>query len=236
MGIRHPLWNTMNRLGLFAKFWTPGRVKTRLAQTVGDQSAAEIHKALLLHLLRELSGLKRGPWVVNMDLVFTPSEDREKLEPFCDQWRLVPQCEGDLGRRLATYVTDAFSSGDQRVVLIGADCPFVSGDLIEEAFRRLDSADVVLGPALDGGYYLLGLAHPTVQLFENIEWSTDRVLEQTMAIVSDSQLVHLFLPKSEDVDDFDSLRRIASELKFSAPGTGKHDLADELDRLMQVSQ
>jgi uncharacterized protein len=236
MGIRHPLWNTMNRLGLFAKFWTPGRVKTRLAQSVGDQSAAEIHKALLLYLLRELGGLKRGPLAVDMDLVFTPPEDREKLEPFCAQWQLVPQCEGDLGKRLATYVTDAFSSGDQRVVLIGADCPFVTMDLIEEAFRWLNSADVVLGPALDGGYYLLGLAQPTVRLFENIEWSTERVLEQTMDIVFDSKLVHSFLPKSEDVDDFDSLRRIVNELRFSGLGTRRHNLVDELNRLMQVSQ
>ena len=226
----------MNRLGLFAKFWTPGRVKTRLAQTVGDQSAAEIHKVLLRYLLRELGRLTLGPYAVGMDLVFTPPQDRARLEPICNEWQLVPQCEGDLGRRLATYVANVFSSVNQRLVLIGADCPFVSVDLVEEVIRRLDSTDVVIGPALDGGYYLLGLARPALQLFDGVEWSTNRVLEQTLAIITDSKLVHSLLPKNEDVDDFNSLKRIVSELKFSAAGTGQHDLANELEQLMQVSQ
>ncbi len=226
----------MNRLGLFAKYWTPGQVKTRLARMVGDQPATEIHRILLLYLLRELGGSSRGELPIEMDLVFTPNHERKKLEPFSKNWRLVPQCDGDLGKRLATYVNDAFANGAQRVILIGADCPFVSKEVVTDALRQLESAEVVLGPAVDGGYYLLGLAGPTIELFQRIEWSTDQVLEQTMAVVSKRNLVHSFLREKEDVDDFDSLTRIVNELQTAMPGTGQQHLARELEPFLQVTR
>lgn len=112
----------------------------------------------------------------------------------------TPQCAGDLGERLSGAASSALSAGAAKVVLIGTDCPGISEDILAAAFASLEDDDLVLGPATDGGYYLLGLRQMAPQLFVGIPWSTDAVLRDTLDIARSLHLrVHL-LPALPDID------------------------------------
>jgi len=127
----------------------------------------------------------------------------------------VPQCDGDLGRRLAAAVRSEFQRGAERVFLVGGDCPTISHDYFVYVDRHLDEADLVIGPATDGGYVLLGLKDQHIGLFENIAWSTHAALEQTLANASRGSLSIELLPTLEDIDDAASLRRQSRFLSIS---------------------
>jgi glycosyltransferase A (GT-A) superfamily protein (DUF2064 family) len=110
------------------------------------------------------------------------------------------QSEGDLGRRMALAFKDSFSAGMTSVVIIGTDCPDLKAKLMVKAFHALEQNDLVLGPALDGGYYLIGLRRLISELFTGISWSTAEVLEQTIRIAERLDLAIAFLPLLNDID------------------------------------
>jgi glycosyltransferase A (GT-A) superfamily protein (DUF2064 family) len=110
------------------------------------------------------------------------------------------QSEGDLGRRMALAFKDSFSAGMTSVVIIGTDCPDLKAKLMVKAFHALEQNDLVLGPALDGGYYLIGLRRLIPELFTGISWSTAEVLEQTIRIAERLDLAIAFLPLLNDID------------------------------------
>jgi hypothetical protein len=111
-----------------------------------------------------------------------------------------PQGEGDLGERMARSLFIAFRAGMERVVIIGTDCPGLNANLIAKAFHQLYSHDLVLGPALDGGYYLIGLRYFISELFTDINWGTAEVLQQTVAIAKTLDVSVAYLPQLADVD------------------------------------
>jgi hypothetical protein len=119
------------------------------------------------------------------------------------------QSGGDLGQRLAMAFAKTFKRGALKVMAVGADCPGLDGECLVEAARHLETADVVLGPAVDGGYYLIGLRRPEPGLFTHIAWSSEKVLSQTLSRASASGLSVRLLPLREDVDDRESLLRQA---------------------------
>jgi rSAM/selenodomain-associated transferase 1 len=119
--------------------------------------------------------------------------------------RFVPQCDGDLGRRLATAARREFDNGSERVYLIGGDCPALSRGYFDEADRALSDNDIVLGPALDGGYVLLAIKGPHEILFRDIAWSTPGVLQQTLAVARRQNLSVCLLRPLVDIDDATSL-------------------------------
>ena len=150
--------SSVNHLGLFAKFWEPGRVKTRLAATLGNQLACELYEIFLFHLLNSIA-----PVSDHTTVVFSPP-DREAdfRAAIAPDWMLEPQSEGDLGDRMRNFFAGQFSKDvptkqKLKVVVIGADCPQLSVTEIQTAFDELDNNDVVIGPSTDGGYYLLGM-------------------------------------------------------------------------------
>ena len=110
------------------------------------------------------------------------------------------QTSGDLGRRMATAFAEAFRSGALRVAVIGTDCPAITPELLAEAFQRLETADLVLGPATDGGYYLIALRRPVPELFVDIPWGSPRVLEQTLQRAQRLSLSVALLKTLSDVD------------------------------------
>src|SRR5262249_16933683 len=153
----------------------PGQVKTRLAAATSPEWAAAVAAAFLQDTLDSLSRID-----ARRVLAFAPASERAFFtEVVADRYELTPQCEGDLGRRLATFFAEQFASGARQVVLLGTDSPTLPVSFVEQAFRELEQADLVLGPATDGGYYLIGCAGKVPPVFDGIAWSGPEVLAQT---------------------------------------------------------
>jgi len=195
---------------VFAKYPQPGRVKTRLIGPLTAAQAAEVH----LHCLRVT--LECVATVEGIDVVLAGSPgdaDFQKLlgAGALDGVPVWPQCEGDLGERLRAAVERAFGDGARCVLVVGSDCPGMMPADVSRAVRELDRHDVVMGPALDGGYYLLGLRRRLDVLFESIEWSSPRVLSQTLAQAAAAGATVALLPERRDVDDYDDIIALAGE-------------------------
>jgi len=198
----------VQQFGIFAKYWQPGRVKTRLAGQIGATAAAELHRACLDTLLRRFAHL--GDRRV---LAFTPPEARQAFADLAGRaWQTEPQCEGDLGHRIEAYFATAFARGATSVVLIGSDSPTLPDEFIAEAFERLERADAVVGPSDDGGYYLIGLARPIDGLFRGLAWSTPQVFRQTLERLNAAGAKREMLAPWYDVDAPADLERLKREL------------------------
>ena len=111
-----------------------------------------------------------------------------------------PQAEGDLGVKMRSAFTDLFRNNSERVVIIGIDCPGVDSKILESAFNALESNDLVLGEAEDGGYYLIGLSKLVAELFINIKWGTGEVFKTTNHIAEKLNLTIAYLPILRDID------------------------------------
>jgi rSAM/selenodomain-associated transferase 1 len=195
-------------LGLFAKAPRPGQVKTRLAAVTSPEWAACVAEAFLLDLLVRLSQLE-----VARILAYSPAQEELYFRNLVgDRFALAPQAEGDLGRRMATFLAEQFQVGARAVVLLGTDSPTVPRAFIEQAFRELERADMVLGPATDGGYYLLGCARQVPPVFEEIAWSSSGVLGDTVRRLSDPRWRLAVLPPWYDVDTLDDWRMLQGHL------------------------
>ncbi|HEX9282550.1 MAG TPA: TIGR04282 family arsenosugar biosynthesis glycosyltransferase [Gemmatimonadales bacterium] len=188
----------MRALGIFVKAPIPGRVKTRLAEDIGPSGAADVYWRLGRQVVG--SATSRGH---RTTVWFTPLNEA----PFVREWldgvgrvAFRPQVGASLGDRLRHAFAREFAEGAQRVVVIGSDCPGVNRRVVAEAFTALGGHDVVLGPALDGGYYLIGLATPQPALFRGIAWSTAAVGVQTRTRAGELGLSCHVLGPLRDVD------------------------------------
>jgi rSAM/selenodomain-associated transferase 1 len=198
----------MNLLALFAKHWEPGHVKTRLAARWGHERASEIYLAFLRSLLERLAEIGDRRW-----LVYSPAKSQAAFRQLAgDSWRVVEQSMGDLGQRMAALFSQAFAGGAERVVLIGSDSPTLPDAHIAQAFELLQRVPVVLGPATDGGYCLIGASGRVPPVFTGIDWSTDRVFEQTIAQLEAEGLAFACLPPWHDIDTPHDLERLRHEL------------------------
>jgi uncharacterized protein len=194
----------MKTVCLFVKSPRLEGTKTRLARDIGAAQAMVIYRALVEHQAAEI------PVDWGVAVYFTPSNAGEDMKTWLaprlqNGTRFVPQCDGDLGRRLATAVRREFDNGSERVYLIGGDCPGLSRDYFEEADRALSDNDMVVGPAQDGGYVLLAIKGPHEILFREIDWSTPVVLQQTLAAARRQTLSVGLLRPLVDIDDAISL-------------------------------
>ncbi len=210
-----PERDNLTMIGMLSKFWIPGEVKTRLAQHVGPEVAASIHQHFTLYLTRELST------IADFRYVFTAPDDRcpQMQVAVGSAWSTVPQGHGDLGIRMARALRSMLrhrcqrnDSNQHRAILIGADLPTLKTSHLDAAFAALQDADLVLGPAIDGGYYLIGLAGPWQdsyhRLFQSMPWSTAQVFAKTMQVVHESKLSYRLLDPCGDIDDLTSLQRL----------------------------
>lgn len=203
-----------NHLGLFAKFWQPGRVKTRLAVSIGDQKACDLYFAFLNHLIRKLQAVG-----TDRRLVYSPPEREtgfQKITP--ESWGLYPQSGGCLGTRMQSFFFDQFELAKRhedlvsKVVIIGADCPQIKPATVEQAFADLDESPVVIGPSVDGGYYLLGMREMCFDIFREIQWSTPTVLAATIAQLQRQRINFAMLEPLEDVDELNSLLALEKKM------------------------
>ncbi len=186
-------------LVVFARYPQPHRAKTRLIPALGPEGAAEVHRSMTQHTLRWARALAdRGDATVEVH--FEGADSAHMRDCFGNGLAYRPQASGDLGQRMAAAVAGAFREGVRRVILVGTDCPEMTADLAAEAFRCLDEHDLVVGPAADGGYYLIGFRRPLLRLFEGIEWGAPTVFTATMRRAHDRGLSVAILPTLADVD------------------------------------
>ncbi|MEZ5558416.1 MAG: TIGR04282 family arsenosugar biosynthesis glycosyltransferase [Pseudomonadales bacterium] len=191
------------RLAIFARAPVPGQVKQRLAATMGDQAALSAHVALVedtLQRLHEVPGATTELWLTGAEVA--------RVSDWCRRWRLPlrRQRGSDLGARMSTAIAAALAGGEPGLV-VGCDCPPVTADYVARAIRSLLETDVVLGPALDGGYALVGLARDEPDIFQSIAWGTSKVLEQTLTRADAAGLSVTLLEPVWDVDTEADWRR-----------------------------
>jgi rSAM/selenodomain-associated transferase 1 len=196
-------WSLPDRavLALFGKQPIPGAVKTRLAAEFGPELAAEMHSAMLFDLLDLWASDRFLAPGGRRVLVYSPAD----AGPWFDQrvpeaFALQPQADGDLGDRMHSFFAGEFEEGAERIVLIGSDSPTLDPTLVISAFMCLEGRDLVLGPATDGGYYLVGCRPPVPPIFRDIAWSTPTVLADTIDRLRDTGLALAILPPWYDVD------------------------------------
>ncbi|MBA3583691.1 MAG: TIGR04282 family arsenosugar biosynthesis glycosyltransferase [Gemmatimonadetes bacterium] len=184
-------------VAVFARVPQAGRVKTRLTPFLRAREAADLSEALL----RDTLDIAEGTGAETV-VAFTPLTGRRALERLLGRRRrLIPQGPGDLGDRLARVTGQLLPDrAHPSVLVIGSDCPALSAARLGEANDALAGADVVLGPALDGGYYLVGLKAEHPEIFANIPWSTDRVLEATRQRIEERGLSLALLDPARDLD------------------------------------
>lgn len=181
-----------------------GAVKTRLAAAVGDDAALRIYRRLAEHTLRETAVLAAGG--VRVRVHHAPADAGAEVRAWLGDGPLyLPQAEGDLGARMEDAFARAFADGARQVVIVGSDLPDVSADLLRRAFGRLDAHPAVIGPARDGGYYLLGLTAPVRGIFDGIAWSTADVLRATLDRFRAAGIRPAMLEELADVDEAEDL-------------------------------
>lgn len=185
-------------VSIFLKAPRPGRVKTRIAQSLGPDIACTIYRELVGHVLHHLQELP------DVELRFTPEDPQAAAEihPWLRPgWIALGQGPGDLGQRMAHAIRHGLQRQYPAVIVIGSDCPDVQASDIQSAAHALSSgADVVLGPAEDGGYWLIATNADHPSLFDGIEWSTERVLQQTLEVAAKANLAVHQLRTLRDID------------------------------------
>ncbi len=189
---------------VFVKAPKKGKTKSRLVSAVGENTALDIYKTFTVDIV---DALRKTPHALK--IYFYPHNSRKAVENWLGKdLSYMPQEGKDLGERMANAFVDCFSGGIAKVVLIGSDIPDLPYAMIDEAFSALESNDAVIGPASDGGYYLIGFKRNTFMagIFREIAWGTSSVYRETMKRFAESvPLVHI-LPEWHDVDTIDDLR------------------------------
>ncbi|HJT22082.1 MAG TPA: TIGR04282 family arsenosugar biosynthesis glycosyltransferase [Nitrospira sp.] len=210
---------TQGALVIFAKAPISGQVKTRLCPPLSPDEAATLHGSLVLDALertkRAVMALKLP---LDRHLACAPSSTLAffKIMEARQDVSLIDQSGDDLGERMHRAFEAMFERGYKRVLIVGTDVPALPLDYYAQALALLDQHDVVFGPALDGGYYLVGLTRPAAGLFNDIPWSTDRVLSLSRERADDLGFKTALLPEWRDVDTIDDLRALIEAAQADA--------------------
>jgi rSAM/selenodomain-associated transferase 1 len=176
-----------------------GKVKTRLAASVGHQRALDIYRKLSMHTRTVAENLP-------LDKIVFYSDTIDLMDMWPNATFLKAFQEGDdLGEKMKNAFVAGFETGYTSICIIGTDCFQLTPEIISEAFEVLQSTDAVLGPASDGGYYLLGMNKPYIELFQNKNWSSESVLRDTIRDLESMNLSHVTLQELADVDTEDDL-------------------------------
>jgi rSAM/selenodomain-associated transferase 2/rSAM/selenodomain-associated transferase 1 len=234
-----------NQLLVFTRYPEPGNTKTRLISVLGKQAAADLQRQMTEHLVGEARKLL-AIHPVSIRICFDGSDEQRLQTWLGPEWGYAPQGSGDLGRRMAGSFESAFQDGAESAVLVGTDVPDLTAPILYQAFRELGSRDLVLGPAEDGGYYLIGLqrsafGRASTPLFSGISWGTGAVLDQTLGVADGLNLSWSLTERLVDVDrpeDLSSWERhqradaIASEHAWISVIVPALDEAGSIDRTL----
>ena len=194
-----------NLLIVFVKYPAPGTVKQRLAQQIGMDSAAKIYRQIAEAVVNNTAPQDAADYRV--EICFDPKDDKQLVRSWLTSSdRFSAQQGTGLGARMLNAFICAFESGFKRVILIGSDCPDISRQIIQQGFAHLQQKDIVIGPAYDGGYYLIGLRQPREEVFQDIEWGTEKVFQQTCDKIKAAGSSFTLLPTLRDVDRVEDLK------------------------------
>jgi len=187
------------KLIIFTKYPEKGRVKTRLAETLGEAFASEFYKMCAGYIFNECIKLKRSG--IDLLIFYAEEEDRNKIRGWVpESFELFRQEGENLGERMYNAFSHLLKFNAEKAVLIGTDIPDISSSLIEKSFEYLDDHEAVIGPSSDGGYYLIGLSKLNKDIFTGIQWSTGKVLENTLIKLKERNLSYKLLPELIDID------------------------------------
>ena len=190
---------------VFQKNAILGKVKTRLASGMGELRALEIYRHLIQLTYSVLEDVPVPVWTYFSDYI--PESTHPSVE------KSLVQEGQDLGERMANAFARSFESGMEKVVLIGTDCPTLQSNHLNEAFEALTHSDLVVGPATDGGYYLVGMKRRADYLFEGISWSTAEVLSETLNVASQHGISTTLLRELDDIDTQEDWQRYSSQFE-----------------------
>lgn len=204
------------QLAVFAKAPVAGEVKTRLTPSISSAQTCKLHKKLVLHTLQMATSL-----AFCQSVLFASKADKWWDELLQEHPVELHYQQGkDLGERMHSAIQVLWSALEEtkmasQILLIGTDCPFITDEYIKQAYSELNDSDLVIGPAEDGGYVLIGMTAPHRELFEGVDWGTAQVLDQTLAIAHSLGLSYRVLSVQRDIDrpeDFSFLKARMPEL------------------------
>ncbi len=184
---------------IFLKAPIPGQVKTRLAKSIGDEHALALYKNFVKDVIGAVRSVGR-----HLKLFYYPPHAGEILTAWLGKdYKLTPQQGSSLGERMSNAFMHVFDQGYYQAALIGTDIPDLPRHIPNEAFSRLETSDAVIGPALDGGYYLIGFKAKTFcpAVFEGIPWGSATVFEKTIRCFNKNKIELHHLPMMQDIDD-----------------------------------
>jgi rSAM/selenodomain-associated transferase 1 len=188
-----------NKLIVFTRYPEPGQTKTRLIPVLGKQGAANLHRLMAQKTIARTRSIENSGGL-SVEIYYAGGSQQLMQDWLGPDFIYHNQGPGDLGAKMAAAFQNCFDSGIDKVALIGTDCPDLKAEIMSKAFDELDRSDLVLGPAQDGGYYLIGLRRSLPELFSGINWGTDEVLAQTRAIAQKLALNIAELPTLTDID------------------------------------
>ncbi|MBU0479662.1 MAG: TIGR04283 family arsenosugar biosynthesis glycosyltransferase [Proteobacteria bacterium] len=191
------------KLLIFTRYPTAGSTKTRLIESLGGEGAADLQRRMSE---RTVAVARTLP--ADLEVRYFGGSREQVSSWLGDAIRIQDQGEGDLGVKMARAFAESFAEGYQRVIIIGADCPSLTAAILSEGFTELKDRQMVLGPAEDGGYYLLGLTRSCPALFEDQPWGTSGVLDNTLAVADKLGLEYRLLEKLHDIDRPEDLARM----------------------------
>ncbi|HSF54116.1 MAG TPA: TIGR04282 family arsenosugar biosynthesis glycosyltransferase [Algoriphagus sp.] len=198
----------MAALIIFQKNAILGKVKTRLASTTGDEQALEIYNWMTTYTHQIANQIRVDKFLFYSD--FIPQHSDEILHGY----QFEVQSGANLGERMSNAFAYLFAKGYSSVVIIGTDCPELKVSDLNKAFLALSQNDLVIGPAKDGGYYLLGKSCFCPELFRDIPWSTSKVLELTLDRADEANLHYEFLNIKSDIDTIEDWEKFTAQNKI----------------------
>lgn len=203
-------------LVVVAKAPMPAKVKTRLSPELSPDEATSLYRCFIRDRIREISRLKD----IDLAISYTPTDSKEFFIRFLSNgFQLFPQRGKDLGQRLHNIFVDKLQQGYDAVSIIDSDTPDLPRSIVEQSFQLLgsDAVDAVFGPCPDGGYYLIGMRKSHPELFEDIAWSTETVLQDTMQKAEKAGIRAQLLPRWNDLDTFEDLLEYYQKHKNKLP-------------------
>jgi rSAM/selenodomain-associated transferase 1 len=196
----------MNALVIFAKFPEPGKVKKKIGEAIGMEGSAALCSAFIKDLVD-----KNKDKDYDLYLSFIGHQYKEQYKNLFPEAILYVQRGMNLGENMYCSFEDLLDDYD-KVVIIGCDVPNLSSDAIVKAFNALDSYDVVIGPAEDGGYYLIGMKQPH-DIFENLSWGSEKLLDEQIEALKRKRLTYVLIDRMADVDTVEELKVLKKNLK-----------------------
>ena len=221
-----------NYLIIFIKYPEQGKVKTRLSKDIGKEKATMLYKFFVEALLNHKSLGCLPQKEIDNDLIpnknnyelalfFTPNEKKDSIKEWLgDKYMLYPQVGNNLGERLLNAFKTISNLGAKKIVIIGSDTPALKKELINESFDFLNKNDIVIGPTIDGGYYLIGLSFTIktydqfkdCKIFSGIDWSTENVFSQTITKIKQNKFTYDTLPEYYDIDNVKDLYLLKEDI------------------------